>query len=154
MQLLLLCQWENYTKREGRWLNLYNYAKSVGKDWTDLVTQLEFMLSEIQTKDIDSRMQGKTAPSNLTKAGLSEKDGVSFETFRTSITDIAKATRLFEAAFERAGKPHMDRRIEAAKNYYELYTGQLYQDAVDSAATATKSARGRTREDWSCWCFG
>ena len=140
-----LCQWENYTKREGRWLNLYNYAKSVGKDWTDLVTQLEFMLSEIQTKDIDSRMQGKTAPSNLTKAGLSEKDGVSFETFRTSITDIAKATRLFEAAFERAGKPHMDRRIEAAKNYYELYTGQLYQDAVDSAATATKSADGTTQ---------
>ena len=33
------------------------------------------------------------------------------------------ATRQFEGAFERAGKPMMERRLGAAKRYYKLYSG-------------------------------
>ena len=102
-----ICQWENINKKAGRWLNLYNYAQSKGKDWTDLQCQLDFLISELQGGD----------PTTLSK--LNNYYG-GFNNFKSS-TDIDWAVEAFERSFERAGKPNMPHRIEAAHYYYNLY---------------------------------
>ena len=119
-----ICQWENINEKAGRWLNLYNYAQSKGKDWTDLQCQLEFLISELQGGD----------PTTLSK--LNNYYG-GFDNFKNS-TDIDWAVEAFEKSFERAGKPNMAHRIEAAHYYYDLYkdftpTSEKGQKIVNAA---------------------
>ena len=119
-----ICQWENINERAGRWLNLYNYAQSKGKDWTDLQCQLDFLISELQGGD----------PTTLSK--LNNYYG-GFNNFKSS-TDIDWAVEAFEKSFERAGKPNMAHRIEAAHYYYDLYkdftpTSEKGQKIVNAA---------------------
>ena len=119
-----ICQWEDINEKAGRWLNLYNYAQSKGKDWTDLQCQLEFLISELQGGD----------PTTLSK--LNNYYG-GFDNFKNS-TDIDWAVEAFEKSFERAGKPNMAHRIEAAHYYYDLYkdftpTSEKGQKIVNAA---------------------
>lgn len=139
-----ICQWENYNTKSGRWANLNDLATSNGRDWTDLDIQLRFVDSELNTKDIDNRMQGKgNSAGNITKAGLDISKAMSFAQWKTSCTDLNVATRLFEAAFERAGKPAMKKRLDAAIAYYNLYSGSNYtynaSDVSYSSAAVTNS---------------
>ena len=120
-----ICQWENYNTQSGRWRNLYEYAKGNNKAWTDLDMQLNFIHFELQSKDIDNRLSGKTASSNITKTGLDISKAMPYEQWKVC-TDIPTACCLFEAAFERAGVVAMDKRINAATAYYNLYSGKSY----------------------------
>lgn len=136
-----IAQWENANAQAGRWKDMANYAASKGKDWTDLESQLEFLVQELETKDMANRMAGTTAPSNLEKAGIT---GMSFDQFKQS-DDINATTRVFEAAFERAGKPHMDARLAAAKEYYNWYSGSEWTGSFDptvGSATGSTSSYG------------
>ena len=102
-----ICQWENYNKKSARWKGLSDYASSKGKDWTDLQSQLEWLDMELQGKD------------SRTLSLLKQKVG-GYEQFK-ALTDVDKATLVFEEAFERAKKPNMDRRYNAAKTYFSKF---------------------------------
>jgi len=125
-----IAQWESYKNKAGRWLNMSNYAKKKGKDWTDLGSQLEFIHNELGSLDYyfknDIKYGGNIAGSTLTNAGAVP---TTYAEWKRS-TDVDMATRQFEGAFERAGKPHMDRRLEAARGYYQKYskTGTIYDN--------------------------
>lgn len=108
-----IAQWESYTGKSGRWASMANYAKSKGKDWTDLASQLEFAERELRTQT-DPYFKSKKS---MAKAGTVP---TTYEAFKNS-TDVETATRQFEGAFERAGKPNMNRRLQAAKSYYNAY---------------------------------
>lgn len=144
-----ICQWENYNTKSGRWASLNELATSNGRDWTDLDIQLRFVDSELNSKDIDNRMQGKgNSAGNLTKAGLATNKAMPFAQWKTSCTDLDVATRLFEAAFERAGKPAMKKRIDAAIAYYNLYSGSNYTySASDVSYTATSTSVANSTGD-------
>ena len=104
-----ICQWENYNRKSARWKNLDNYAKSKGKQWTDLQSQLEFLEKEMNGLD------------STTAYLLKQKVG-GVEGFK-KLTDINKATEVFENSFERAGIKVMSRRQQYAKKIYDQYAG-------------------------------
>ena len=115
-----LCQWENINEKSGRWLNLKKYAHSKGTDWTDLQTQLEFMLSELN--GCFNSYTGKVhVYSNGTETWWPEK--MTGEQFK-KMTDLAKATEIFERVFERASIPAIEERIKYANSYYTMFTGK------------------------------
>lgn len=109
-----IVQWENYNTKSSRWKAMSDYAASKGKDWTDLGSQLEFIDKELKTLGSFWSYQP-----NMSKAGTT---GTSYEAWKQS-TSVDTATRQFEGAFERAGKPMMDNRISAANKYYNMYAG-------------------------------
>ena len=110
-----IAQWENYNTKSSRWKNLSDYAEKNGYKWTDLEPQLEFVHKELQNLGAFWKYQP-----NMDKAGTT---ATTYEDWKKS-TDIDAATRQFEGAFERAGKPMMDNRLSAAKKYYGLYNGK------------------------------
>lgn len=118
-----IVQWENYNTKSARWKSMSDYAASKGKDWTDLQSQLEFMLKELNgldsyfklTRDIEGRSTGSTT----------------FDQFKSS-SDVVDATYQFEKAFERAGKPNMANRVSAAQEYNTKF--------VNSSSTSSDSS--------------
>ena len=104
-----ICQWENYNKKSARWKNLDTYAKSKGKQWTDLQTQLEFLEKEMNGLD------------STTAYLLKQKVG-GLEGFK-KLTNINRATEVFENSFERAGIKVMARRQQYANQIYSQYSG-------------------------------
>lgn len=113
-----IAQWENYNTKSGRWLNMSNYAASKGKDWTDLQSQLEFIDQELNGLDFyfshDISYGGKIPGSTLSNAGAVP---TTFAQWKNS-NDVDMATRQFEGAFERAGKPMMNVRLSKANEYF------------------------------------
>lgn len=116
-----IAQWENYTTRSGRWLDMSNYAASKGKDWTDLQSQLEFIDKELNGLNYffshDVPYGGKIAGSTLSNAGAVP---TTFEQWKVS-NDVDMATRQFEGAFERAGTPMMNVRLSKANEYFAKF---------------------------------
>lgn len=114
-----IAQWENYSTQSARWANLNAYAQSIGTDWTDLQTQLDFLMQEL--------------PSCLSTYG-----GTSIEAFK-ALTDIETATTLFETSFERAGTPNMSARITNAYFFYELYANSETDDSSTENNESTEN---------------
>ena len=116
-----IVQWENYNTQSGRWKAMADYAASKERDWTDLESQLEFV-------DMEMRDPGSVfwSGSAMAAAGVA---GTTLEAFKQS-TNVEQATREFEGAFERAGIPHMEARIENARAFYQLYTGKTTDDSA------------------------
>lgn len=110
-----IVQWESYKNKSGRWKSMADYAQSKGKDWTDLGSQLEFVHQELQGLDHYFR----DGSGSITKAGAQP---TTYSEWKNS-SNLDAATRQFEGAFERSGKPMMENRIASAKKYYELYGG-------------------------------
>lgn len=79
--------------------NLKAYAKSRGKAWTDLQTQLDFLWHELNTSEI-------SALNALKKA-----------------TSASSASNIFQQKFERAGVVAQGQRNAAAKKYYNQFKG-------------------------------
>lgn len=145
-----ICQWENYNTKSGRWKNLSDFAASRSKDWTDLDAQLNFIHQELTSKDINLRMSGQIGTSNFTKVGYSISNAMPYDQWKVC-KDIQRATYLFEIAYERAGKPRMDERLQAATAYYNLYSGKTYSytsadssSAPDDTSTATTDTSSST----------
>lgn len=131
-----IAQWENYKNQTGRWAALRDFATGRGKDWTDLDSQMDWLLTEMGTNDFAKRISGEIAPGNLSKAGA--QVGITYDQFKKT-DNVDLATRLFEGAFERAGKPRMDARLSAAREYMKLMSGidPSSVQPVDSVSAAT-----------------
>ncbi len=114
-----IVQWENYNTKSGRWKSMSDYAKSKGKDWTDLGSQLEFMDKEFGSSSMQAFF--KKSASGMANSGA--KNPIGYNEFK-QLTDAEEATRQFEGAFERAGKPMMDKRISAANAYLQKFQGK------------------------------
>ena len=120
-----LAQWERYDQKTGRWKKLYDYAASKGKQWTDAAIQAEFINKELNSSDInqyfgkDVKYGKGIAGSTLSNAGATP---TTFAQWKQS-NDVGMATRQFEGAYERAGKPMIEKRVAYAKKFYETYAG-------------------------------
>ena len=117
-----IVQWENYNTKSARWKAMADHAKSKGRNWTDLESQLEY----VDKENADPRAVYWSKASTYK----------SYEAFKNA-TDVNAATLDFEKAFERAGKPAMANRYSAAKKYYEQFQGTTGTaiSGSDSAST-------------------
>lgn len=137
-----IAQWENYKQQTGRWANMRNFAAKNGKDWTDLDSQMRFLISEMNTNDFAQRLSGDIAPGNLSNAGAPL--GTTMEQFKQT-DDVDLATRLFEGAFERAGKPRMDARLSASREYLKLLGG-IDPSSIQSVASVDSTGDGASAD--------
>ena len=124
-----IVQWENYNTKSKRWANMAAYAKSKGKDWTDLQSQLEFMIMELNG-DADK----------YTNSLFAKKGYGSYEDF-TKMTDPKLATKAFENVFERAGNPELEKRYEYATNFYNAFKDKP-SSTPNKAGTTVSEANG------------
>ncbi len=115
-----LFQWENYKNKSNRWAMLNNIAHNKGKNWTDLNTQLDYALYEMQN---DKSMWRKGAKSGL--------DNVTSLDQFMQMTDPGQAAIAFSNHFERPGKPMNDVRVAAAKGYMNQFNN-IASSGVDS----------------------
>lgn len=113
-----ICQWENYNTKTGRWKALYDYAENRGKDWTDLQSQLDFLMGELETQFTAYTGHGKHYYDNGEWCWW--PTAMTSEEYKT-LTNIEEATEIFCRVVERPSIPHLDRRINAAQEYYNLY---------------------------------
>lgn len=102
-----IVQWENYNTRQGRFANMEAFAKSQGKEWTDLGSQLAFMTQEMH---------------DTTNGYYPKLGGMSADELMQS-TDINAAVMAFRRGFERCKDEHANdsRRLNAAQSYYNMY---------------------------------
>lgn len=128
-----LAQWENYNTKSARWKQLSEFAQKQGKDWTDTGSQFAFIHKELQ--ELSDGFWNHSG--NMKKAGVNP---TSYSAWKQS-NDINTATRQFEGAFERAGKPRMDARIAAANKYYSMYANDE-QESVGGKGGTGKAKRG------------
>lgn len=105
-----ICQWERYGVRNSRWGNLQAYAQSIGKSWTDLQCQLDFLMMELNGGDSTTKY-------------IMDRDYGGLNNFKNT-TDINWAVEAFERSFERAGIPNMQVRYTQANAYYAMYHGK------------------------------
>lgn len=100
--------------------NLKAYAKSRGKAWTDLQTQLDFLWHELNTSEI-------SALNALKKA-----------------TSVTSASNIFQQKFERAGVVAQGQRNAAAKKYYNQFKGMSGSGGIvqGTAGTSVVNATG------------
>ena len=113
-----ICQMETYQNYNSRWGQMAKLAESRGKDWTDLSSQLDFMLS-----DMPSQFDAYTGKSphyypNGEWCWWPEK--MTLESYK-ALTDVNKATEIFERVFERGSITRMSERYESANLYYDMY---------------------------------
>lgn len=97
-----LAQW---TVNGGRWKGLLNLANQKGTEWTDLITQAEWIQKEME-------------------AGSWIKDISGFK----NVSSVDNATTIFCTQYERPGIPHLDTRIKKANEYYNKFHGKMYGD--------------------------
>lgn len=113
-----ICQTETYQDYNSRWGQMAKLAESRGKDWTDLLSQLDFMIS-----DMPSQFDAYTGLSphyyaNGEWCWWPEK--LTLDTYK-SLTDVNKATEIFERVFLRGSITRMSQRYESANSYYDMY---------------------------------
>ena len=116
-----IAQW---TVNSGRYNGLVAHAKSKGKDWTDLQSQLEWIDLELAGKD-------STTASKLKKYG-------GLDGFKKA-SDYKWAVEAFEKSFERAGKPNYANRYKYAQNYYDKMANAGMGPAMATSAEAAPS---------------
>ena len=108
-------------KSTGNFQGLIDFAKSRGKDWTDLESQLLYALQDLPA-DFDT-YTGLSPHYYDTGEWCWWPDKMSFDEYK-KVNDVAKATEIFERVHERASLPNMPRRIEAAQGYYNQFKGK------------------------------
>ena len=106
-----LCQWDGGRKSELMSRSGYN----------TLAVQLEYL-----SEELPSQYWKKSGTINDKDGKSYSYSSMTYEQFK-ALTDVATATIKFEAAFERAGKPMMAKRISYAKRFYEMFTGKTYE---------------------------
>lgn len=93
----------------GRRTQLENYAAAMGKHWTDVDVQLDFLLMEL-------------TPGGSQYANFQFIPSSAYDQW-TNATSPEEAARIFSEAFERPGTPMMENRIHWANVYYEQFQG-------------------------------
>lgn len=93
----------------GRRDQLENYAASLGKHWSDVDVQLDFLLMEL-------------TPGGSQYANFQFIPSSAYEQWKNAST-AEEAARIFSEAFERPGTPMMENRVHWAYVYYEQFKG-------------------------------
>lgn len=134
-----LFQWE---VGSSRFAELERIARSNGKDWTDLDSQLTLLWQELTSADINNRFKGQYASvsekyrtifeDELKKASGRALPG-GFDEWKR-LTDVKLATSNFEGAYERAGTPDMKNRWRAAKEFYDRFSKEAKMSPVSQRA--------------------
>lgn len=137
-----LCQWTN-----GRHTNLVNYAKSIGKSWTEVQVQLDFFWDH-DGWGYWSRaytIRSEHGPDGSENRSLDPVGGTlvsgSKRAFLAS-TDLKDAVRQFCYGWEGAGIPRLKVRYEAADRYYELLTNPSDGDGDHGNGTGAPQIAG------------
>ena len=89
-----LAQWEKGGRYDTDPINLVKFAKKKGTNWSDLDTQIDFILHEMERHPEYKRVKDM-----LNKAG-----------------NVEDATLIFLKKYEKAGTPHTDKRLKFAKD--------------------------------------
>jgi hypothetical protein len=89
-----LAQWEKGGRYDTDPINLVKFAKNKGTNWSDLDTQIDFILHEM-----DRHPEYKRVKDMLNRAG-----------------NVEDATLIFLKKYEKAGTPHTDKRLKFAKD--------------------------------------
>lgn len=140
-----ICQWSF-----GRKEQLKKYAQSKGVEWSDVDTQIEFLIGEI------TKGGGANGYANFQMSGTHY--GYTYNTwYNAKNTD--DATEAFMAVFERPDMTvaHTDRRKESAKKYYEEFKGKVYtKDATNNADIKKIKDKYKQGSTWNGGgqCFG
>ena len=113
-----ICMFEKST---GCFSEYVEYAKSKGKEWTDLQSQLEYLMKQLPSTF--NTYTGLQPYYYNTGEWCWWPEEMTVDEFKT-ITDVDKATEIFERVYERASLPMMERRKSAAHDYYNLYHGK------------------------------
>ena len=137
-----LFQWENYDTKSKRWKTLYNYASNRGKSWTDVETQLDFAMSELE-----GYLRTYTGPNGA--HGIYEngtpwgwpKEKLSLAQYK-AYKDVNEATEIFSRVFERPRIPLMNQRKKYANNYLAQYKNKRSAQDIKQGGvyTTTKEA--------------
>ena len=134
-----ICQMEKYKDYNSRWGTMAKLAESRGRDWTDLESQLDFMMQDMPQQF--KLYTGKTYTyKNGTVTWWPEK--MTLDQFK-ALKDIAKCTEIFMRVFERPSIPHLERRIASAKTYYNQFSGK-YTPVDGSSSSSTETTSGST----------
>ena len=119
-----LCQWTNYprTSGKGNRTNLVNYAKKRGKDKSDLVLQLDFLKSELDSGYSKMMTRLRSYPNTEQGAGDAAKD--------------------FCVTFERPADTEKtgEKRRKASKELWEEYKNQKGGPVVGSSYSSSSSS--------------
>lgn len=135
-----LVQWEKGGRFDTDPMNLTSFAKSRGKPWNDLNTQVDFILHELNNHPEYSLVKDK-----INKA-----------------KNIGEATKIFLSDYEKAGTPHIDNRLavgnqlmksgwlnppkQKTKSQFPDILGMLTgQPRAVSAAESPKPSRASTK---------
>ena len=89
-----LAQWEKGGRYDTDPINLVKFAKKKGTNWSDLDTQIDFILHEM-----DRHPEYKKVKDMLNKSD-----------------SVEDATLIFLKKYEKAGTPHTDKRLKFAKD--------------------------------------
>lgn len=103
-----IVQWSYSRKTQ-----LLNYAQSVGKDWSTMEVQLEFLWAELQRDGGGGIATFQFIPASA------------YDSFMNASTPT-EAANIFCTAFERPNESDANRpvRTASAENYYKLYKGK------------------------------
>ena len=124
-----LCQWDG--DRKTKLMKIANYQ--------NLSVQLDYLASELPYQ-----YWSKSGTINDIDGANYSYSSMTYDQFK-QMSDVAQATIKFEAAFERAGKPAMSKRLTYAKGYYELFTGKTYTiDSSIGTSSASSVTTGST----------
>ncbi|MDB4396191.1 phage tail tip lysozyme [bacterium] len=93
-----LAQWERGGRFDTDRINLVKFAKSRGTDWTDLDTQIDFILHEMRVHPEYKRVKEQL----------------------NNVDSIKDATLLFLRKYEKAGTPHTAKRVKYAEELSDL----------------------------------
>lgn len=144
-----ICQWHNYKNKNGRFLQLVEFAERIGMNWEHIEAQLRFIHYEIFGFDIYdvinkySNIQGmpdsekEKANKQALKDAYSKNKGSEYNSFSKyggalsfiAGTDIEKLATIFAKAYERplhSGNSDYTcpNRVSAAQQYYDMYNGK------------------------------
>lgn len=112
-----ICMFE---KNTGFFDEMVNYAASRGKPWTDLQCQLDFMMDHLPaTFDAYS---GRGVYYYSTGEWCWWPTKVTLNDFKRN-NNIDEATEMFMRIFERPSITHLERRLNYAHTYYNMYSG-------------------------------
>lgn len=137
-------QWENYNKNSDRFHNMKVYAESNGYKWNELTPQIEYVDKEmVGDSETAANGVGSTSYDYWAKTKKAPIQGL--DNFKNT-TDVNAATKSFEMAMERAGKPMMQRRLDAAAQYYNKYNGTGGNWVAGTASTTTSNESSTAEE--------
>ena len=113
-----ICMFEKAT---GCFSEYQAYAKSKGKEWTDLQCQLDYMMKLLPSEFNTYTGHGTYTYPNGTVTWW--PTAMTLDEYK-KLTDPEEAAEIFCRVYERASVPMMENRKSAANDYYSLYHGK------------------------------